>query len=103
MPPILSAEHRSWPLATPFRISRGVKESAEVVVVSIREGERTGRGEGAPYARYAPKASYVEPAVLSEGVDHLFVNGVPMIDAGRAADALAGRVIRHRPPAGTCP
>lgn len=49
---ILSVEHQSWPLATPFRISRGVKTSAEVVVATIREGEFVGRGEALPYARY---------------------------------------------------
>ncbi|WP_407352997.1 N-acetyl-D-Glu racemase DgcA [Luteimonas sp. R10] len=48
----LIARHRSWPLATPFRISRGVKHSAEVVVVEIRHGGIAGRGEAVPYARY---------------------------------------------------
>jgi L-alanine-DL-glutamate epimerase-like enolase superfamily enzyme len=48
----LSARHRSWPLAAPFRISRGVKHSAEVVVVEIREDGCRGRGESVPYARY---------------------------------------------------
>ena len=52
--------------------------------------------------RYAPAATYVEPAVLSRGVEYLFVNGTAMIDRGRAADALPGRVLRHQPPAGTC-
>src|SRR5690606_13363212 len=40
--------------------------------------------------RYLPKADYVNPHVLSEGVEHLFVNGVAMIDAGQAAHALPG-------------
>ncbi|MGY0650966.1 N-acyl-D-amino-acid deacylase family protein [Luteimonas sp. A537] len=53
--------------------------------------------------RYAPKADYVKPAVLSAGVEHLFVNGVPVIDGGHAAHALPGRVLQHRPPPGTCP
>lgn len=53
--------------------------------------------------RYAPRADYVRPNVLSEGVAHLFVNGVPMIDAGHAAHALPGRVLQHRPPPGSCP
>ena len=48
----LSARHRSWPLAAPFRISRGVKHSAEAVVVEIREGGCRGRAESVPYARY---------------------------------------------------
>lgn len=52
---------------------------------------------------YAPKADYVQPRVLSEGVMHLFVNGVATIDAGQAAHALPGRMLEHRPPPGTCP
>lgn len=48
----LSAEHRSWPLASPFRISRGVKHSAEVVMVEIAQDGCRGRGESVPYARY---------------------------------------------------
>src|SRR3546814_13983751 len=48
----LSARHRSWPLAAPFRISRGVKHSAEAVVVEIHEGGCRGRAESVPYARY---------------------------------------------------
>lgn len=52
--------------------------------------------------RYAPAASYLEPAVLSRGVEYLLVNGTFMLDAGVASDALAGRVLAHRPPAGTC-
>jgi len=52
---------------------------------------------------YAPKADYVHPHVLSEGVVHLFVNGTPMIVDGHATDALPGKVLQHRPPAGACP
>jgi L-alanine-DL-glutamate epimerase-like enolase superfamily enzyme len=48
----LHARHDSFPLAAPFRISRGVKTAADVVTVEIREGEHIGRGEGVPYARY---------------------------------------------------
>jgi L-alanine-DL-glutamate epimerase-like enolase superfamily enzyme len=35
-----------------FRISRGSKTEAEVVVAEIRDGSALGRGEGVPYARY---------------------------------------------------
>ncbi|WP_120716427.1 N-acetyl-D-Glu racemase DgcA [Tsuneonella amylolytica] len=48
----LSARYESLPLARPFRISRGVKSSAEVVTVEIAQGDATGRGEGVPYPRY---------------------------------------------------
>ena len=41
-----------WPLSQPFRISRGTKTLAEVVVVEIRAAGRLGRGEGVPYSRY---------------------------------------------------
>ena len=68
MLPGLSVEHRSWPLATPFRISRGVKESAEVVVVSVRDGAHVGRGEGVPYGRYGETvASVLAQAELARG------------------------------------
>jgi L-Ala-D/L-Glu epimerase len=48
----LRAAHEAWPLATPFRISRGVKVTADVVVVDIEQGNARGRGEAVPYARY---------------------------------------------------
>jgi len=48
----LAAKSESWPIAGSFRISRGVKTAAEVVVVEITEDGVTGRGECVPYARY---------------------------------------------------
>lgn len=48
----LRAQHDSFPLSQPFRISRGVKTQAEVVTVALEQGGMTGRGEGVPYARY---------------------------------------------------
>jgi len=36
--------HVSHPLTAPFRISRGVKTAAEVVVVTVIEGDQIGRG-----------------------------------------------------------
>jgi len=48
----LKVAPQSWPLATPFRISRGVKVVADVVVVEIQQHGARGRGEGVPYPRY---------------------------------------------------
>jgi L-alanine-DL-glutamate epimerase-like enolase superfamily enzyme len=48
----LSATSEYWPLATPFRISRGVRTEADVVVAEVRQGDLVGRGEGAPIPRY---------------------------------------------------
>lgn len=48
----LSAAHESHTLVAPFRIARGVKTAADVVVVEIKDGTHIGRGEAVPYARY---------------------------------------------------
>jgi N-acyl-D-amino-acid deacylase len=52
--------------------------------------------------RYVPKADYVHPAVLSEGVQELFINGVAAVDDGKPTGATAGRPLPHTPTAGTC-
>ena len=52
--------------------------------------------------RYVPKADYIHPAVLSEGVQELFVNGVAAVDNSKPTGATAGRPLLHTPPAGTC-
>lgn len=48
----VSIAHVSHRLKAPFRISRGVKTAAEVVVVEVIEEGLIGRGESVPYARY---------------------------------------------------
>lgn len=48
----LTVRHDTLPLARPFRIARGVRTAAEVIVVEIAEDGRIGRGEGVPYPRY---------------------------------------------------
>jgi L-alanine-DL-glutamate epimerase-like enolase superfamily enzyme len=48
----VSATAEQWPIAGAFRIARGAKTSAEVVVVTVNDGEFSGQGECLPYARY---------------------------------------------------
>lgn len=48
----ITIETQSWPIAGEFNISRGSKTQADVVLVTIREGGKEGRGECVPYARY---------------------------------------------------
>lgn len=48
----LTARADAFALATPFRISRGVKTVADVVTVEIASDGVVGRGEGVPYPRY---------------------------------------------------
>ena len=61
----LNVASQSWPLATPFRISRGVKTVAEVVVVEVHQGCARGRGEGVPYPRYGETVDSVLEQVRS--------------------------------------
>jgi L-alanine-DL-glutamate epimerase-like enolase superfamily enzyme len=63
-----TARIERWPLARPFRISRGVKTEAIVAVVEARLGERTGRGEAVPYARYneTPESVLKQLAVIEQ-------------------------------------
>jgi L-alanine-DL-glutamate epimerase-like enolase superfamily enzyme len=48
----LRAQHDRLALSRPFRIARGVKTFADVIVVTVEEDGAAGRGEGVPYPRY---------------------------------------------------
>jgi len=48
----LKVTSEAWPLAQVFRISRGAKTEARVLVVEIDDTGARGRGEAVPYARY---------------------------------------------------
>lgn len=107
----LSVRGDSFALATPFRISRGVKTAADVVTVTIREGDAIGRGEGVPYPRYgeSPDAAIaaieaIRPAIEA-GADRAVLTG--LLPAGAARNAvdcalwdlearLAGRSVADR-------
>jgi L-alanine-DL-glutamate epimerase-like enolase superfamily enzyme len=67
-------------LRSPFRISRGVKTVADVVTVTIRQGDLVGRGEGVPYARYGETVEGTLAAIDAVR---------PVIEAGEGRDALA--------------
>lgn len=52
MPKSLVVRHETWPIKGSFRIARGAKTVADVVVVEIADDRATGRGECVPYPRY---------------------------------------------------
>jgi N-acyl-D-aspartate/D-glutamate deacylase len=54
-------------------------------------------------AAYRPRADYLHPNVLSEGVVNLWVNGKLAVDAGKLTEVLSGQVLSHASPPGTCP
>jgi len=49
---LIEAKEEVWPLKQVFRISRGSRTEARVVVVTISDGQHVGRGEGVPIRRY---------------------------------------------------
>lgn len=59
----IRATAERWLLAAPFAISRGVKHWAEVVVATVEDGERQGRGECVPYPRYGETVADVVAAI----------------------------------------
>ena len=48
----IEAREEIFPLDHPFRISRGSRSETRVVVVTVTDGQHTGRGEAVPIARY---------------------------------------------------
>ena len=59
----LTLRRESWPIRGSFRISRGAKTAAEVIVVELQRGGATGRGECVPYSRYGESLDGVVDAV----------------------------------------
>jgi len=55
----LSVDVESWPIRGVFRISRGARTEARVVVATLRDGDAVGRGECVPYARYGESVESV--------------------------------------------
>lgn len=51
---------------------------------------------------YRPKADYVNPEMLTLGVQALLVNGVVAVEQGNPTGNAAGRGLKHVPPAGSC-
>jgi L-alanine-DL-glutamate epimerase-like enolase superfamily enzyme len=41
-----------WPLDKPFRIARGTRTEARVIVVNVSDGEHAGHAEAVPSKRY---------------------------------------------------
>ncbi len=77
-----------FPLAKVFAISRGARTEAEVVRVTLRDGDLTGHGECVPYARYNESCASVLAQL--EGVrDPFNLNGLQdALPPGAARNAL---------------
>jgi L-alanine-DL-glutamate epimerase-like enolase superfamily enzyme len=55
----IDAREETWPLDKPFRISRGTRTETRVVVVTLTDGQHSGRGEGVPIKRYNQTPAFV--------------------------------------------
>jgi L-alanine-DL-glutamate epimerase-like enolase superfamily enzyme len=80
------------PLKQPFRISRGVKSHAEVVVAELRDAAAAGLGECVPYARYGETVKSVMGQLAAAARE--IASGAPVeaamagLPAGAARNAL---------------
>jgi L-alanine-DL-glutamate epimerase-like enolase superfamily enzyme len=83
------ARREHWPLASPFRISRGVKTAADVIAVEIGHEGHVGNGEAVPYARYGETPDSVLDQV--EAVAEAVRGGMTRIELMRALPPGAAR------------
>jgi L-alanine-DL-glutamate epimerase-like enolase superfamily enzyme len=82
----LTIAHESWPIAGSFTISRGSKTAADVVVVTLTDGNAMGRGECVPYPRYNETVA---------GVIEALENVRPHIERGITRGQVPGLVKPH--------
>lgn len=89
----LTVRLERFPIRGTFRISRGAKTEAVVVVAELRDADGiVGRGEGVPYARYGESAEDVAAAM--EAMAPAFARGMGrralanVMPAGAARNAL---------------
>jgi L-alanine-DL-glutamate epimerase-like enolase superfamily enzyme len=81
-----------FPIQGEFRIARGSKTEAVVVVAEIHDGGAVGRGEAVPYARYGETPEAVvatlegAAAAVADGLDRNTLAG--LLPAGAARNAL---------------
>jgi len=87
---IIDAREEVWPLKQVFRISRGSRTEAQVVVVKVSDGAHTGRGECVPIARYNQSTEsvlrQVESAKTEKNLDRQTLQR--LLPAGAARNAL---------------
>ena len=86
----IEAKEEIFPLNHPFRISRGSRTEAQVVSVTVSDGEHIGRGECVPIKRYEQSVA----SVLAQ-IESIQVHGdldrdklSQMLPAGAARNAL---------------
>jgi len=88
----LKIEAESWPIAGNFVISRGARTQADVLVVTIFSGDKSGKGECVPYPRYGETIACVTAQIeavrrdIEAGADR--VKLLDLLPAGAARNAV---------------
>jgi L-alanine-DL-glutamate epimerase-like enolase superfamily enzyme len=86
----IEAREEIWPLKETFRISRGSRTEARVVVVTISDGEHVGRGECVPIRRYNQSVesvlAQIESITRERNLDRQSLQ--KLLPAGAARNAL---------------
>jgi len=86
----IEAREEIWPLKEVFRISRGSRTEAQVVVVTVTDGQRTGRGEAVPIKRYDQTVdsvlAQIEAVKREKSLDRQSIQ--QLLPAGAARNAL---------------
>ena len=77
-----------FPLAQVFRISRGARTEAEVLTVTVTDGDFTGVGECVPYARYNETLASVEAQIAALPPDITRKGLQDILEAGAARNAV---------------
>jgi L-alanine-DL-glutamate epimerase-like enolase superfamily enzyme len=86
-----SVTEEVWPLEKPFRISRGTRTEARVIVVTVKDAQNVGQGEAVPSRRYGEttdSAIAQLEAVFSEAGQSDRQQVQTLLPAGAARNAL---------------
>src|SRR6266550_4757172 len=86
----LSVNEQVWPLDKPFRIARGTRTEARVIVVTISDGQHTGRAEAVPSKRYGENVA----STLAQ-LEQIFSKGTVGIDRQQIQKLLPAGAARN--------
>ncbi|MFT5756404.1 MAG: L-alanine-DL-glutamate epimerase-like enolase superfamily enzyme [Alteromonadaceae bacterium] len=88
----IKVEHQQLPLTSIFRIARGAKTQADVVVVILTDGQYSGWAEAVPYARYDESVDSVIAQIKQLAAYTMnkqnITSVISMMPAGAARNAL---------------
>ena len=86
----IDAHEEIWPLRQPFRISRGSRTEAQILVLTVSAGKHVGRGESVPLSRYnqsiASVLAQIESIQGNKTLNRQSLQG--LLPAGAARNAL---------------